>query len=141
MPLVGISSSLFVLMLCYLLTVKPSVSLGALRSGQISIELSISRDYSMVCHLDTLRVSLDYHVTLSPDPDTIITTVFYNQTSMTDRVILGGLTPYQSYNISLRAAPSLDHGRTPSLFSSALHTHVTTLKDGRSLHFKRIILY
>ena len=72
---------------------------------------------------------LDYHVTISGLLG-LNKTVFHNQTSMKDRVILEGLTPYQSYNISLRATPSLDLGKTPSLFSNSFNTKASTLKDG-----------
>ena len=110
--------------------VKPSINLGTTRSRKYSLELNILRDYGLVCHLEEFRVSLDYHVTISGFLG-VNKTVFYNQTSMKDRVILEGLTPYQSYNISLRAAPSLDLGKTPSLFSNSLNTTASTLKDGK----------
>lgn len=79
---------------------------------------------------------LDYHVTISGFSG-VNQTVFYNQTSMKDRVILEGLTPYQSYNISLRASPSLDLGKTPSLFSNLLITQASTLKDGKLVYLSK----
>ena len=112
-------------------SVKPSVNLGAIRSRKYSLEFNILRDYGLVCHLEEFRVPLDYHVTVRGYLG-VTKTVFYNQTSMKDQVILEGLTPHQSYNISLRAAPSLDLGKTPSLFSNSLKTKASTLKDGRS---------
>ena len=112
------------------MSVKPSISLGTTRSRKYSLELNVLRDYGLVCHLEEFKVPLDYHVTISGFLGSN-KTVFYNQTSMKDRVILKGLTPYQSYNISLRAAPSLDLGKTPSLFSNSLNTTASTLKDGK----------
>ena len=112
------------------MSVKPSINLGTTRSRKYSLELNILRDYGLVCHLEEFKVPLDYHVTISGLLG-VQKTVFYNQTSMKDRVFLEGLTPYQSYNISLRAAPSLDLGKTPSLFSNSLNTTASTLKDGK----------
>ena len=111
-------------------SVKPSVNLGAIKSRKYSLEVNILRDYGLVCHLEELRVPLDYYVSVSGYL-AVTKTVFYNQTSMKDRVILEGLTPYQSYNISLRAAPSFDLGKTPSLFSNSLKSRASTLKDGK----------
>ena len=118
------------LIIIFPLSVKPSVNLGTTRPRKRSLELNILRDYGLVCHLEEFKVPLDYHVTISGFSG-VNKTVFYNQTSMKDRIILEGLTPYQSYNISLRASPSLDLGKTPSLFSNVLLIKASTLKDGK----------